>query len=187
MNRRRLLLLAVGVGAVLITVLVLLSRTSEQQPRAVPAPRSTAVPPTPTAAPTVPPPVDQAIDIADRFATVYLSYDWQHPQDQVQALLPLTSDRLYQSLVMGGVDSSGAPAPWTEARADLHEEDSVQVDSAATGSELPAPDQAAVQLHVTEEFNTDVGHGQAAKELDLGLTKQPTSWVVDAVTERSQQ
>jgi hypothetical protein len=181
-------LAAVGLaaGIIAVAVLVLVTRPSPQS-ASPPRPTSTATAtatatatPTPSAAPTPAPDLQQAISVAETFTIGYLSYDSRQPPDLPASLRPLTDDRLYSALLAGSAPD-GSPVPWSQVRPDLHELDTVQVHG--TSAQEPGAGQAAVQLTVRETYATNLGHGQASKEIDLSLQKEP-SWLVDWVSER---
>lgn len=184
LSPRRVGSAAVGLAAVILAVVVLAlvtrpSPQSSNRPRPTPTPAPTPMP-TPSAAPTPAPDLQQAIGVAETFTTNYLGYDWRQPPDLPAALRPLTDDRLYSALLAGSAPD-GSPVPWSKVRPDLHELDTVQIDR--TSAQEPGAGQAAVQLTVRETFTTDLGHGQASKEIDLSL-QQESSWLVDWVSER---
>jgi hypothetical protein len=174
--------LAAGIVVAIIVVAVsrLLqpSPQPEHHPRSVPTPQATA-------APTVAPDIQQAINIANTFVAAYLSYDWQHPPDMQTALKPLTSERLYNSLIVDGTTPQGSIVPWAKVRPDLHETDTVWIQG--TSSQVTDAGQAAVQSRVKEVSNTDSGHSEVSKEVDLSLQKQNGYWLVDWVSERGPQ
>jgi hypothetical protein len=102
-------------------------------------------------------------------------------------LKPLTSERLYNSLIYEGTAPDGLSVPWAKVRPDLHETDIVWIDPKGTSCQLTGDDQAAVQLKVKEVYATDYGRSELSKEVDLSLQKQSGAWVVDWVSERGKR
>lgn len=176
--------MALIAGIVVAILVVAVPRILQPSPQPASHPRPVSTPQA-TAAPTVAPDIQQAITVANTFTAAYLSYDWQHPPDLQTTLKPLTSERLYNSLIVDGTTPQGSIVPWAKVRPDLHETDTVWIQG--TSSQEPDPGQAAVQSKVKEISNTDAGHSETSKEIDLSLQKQNGYWVVDWVTERGLQ
>ena len=174
-----LLGLAVVAGAAIVALgLRLAVSAAPHHAQQAPAPAATAQPivqpsTTPNASLT-------ALDVARRFAAIYLGYDWQRPTDPAAALKPLTTDRLYGSF-MAGVNPDGSTVPWASVRPDLHEVDIASI--LGTNSQANG-DATSVQLQVQEDLRTDAGQGSVTKELDLGLEGDADSWRVSWVSER---
>lgn len=121
--------------------------------------------------------------MAIRFTSTYLGYDWQNPPDIGGTLKPLTTERLFDSLIYDGVTPDGVGVPWASVRPDLHERDTSQIESVT--SQAPGTDQVAVQLLVHETLDTDVGHSEIRQEVDLSL-ERADAWRVDWVTVRGE-
>lgn len=176
---RSLLGLAVVAGAALVVlVLRLVVPTAPHHAQQPPTPAATAPPivqpsATPQASLT-------ALDVARRFATDYLGYDWRNPSDPATALRSLTTDRLYGSF-MAGVNPDGSTVPWASVRPELHEVDAASI--LGTSSQANGGG-ASVQLQVREDLRTDAGQGSVTKELDLALEGGRDSWRVSWVSER---
>lgn len=150
-----------------------------QSPGSKPSASAPAQRATPTPAPST-----DAVTVAERYVQLYEAYDWQHPDSPLAQLQPLSTARLYGSL-QGGMDPTGAPVPWQDVRPDLHEQDAVQV--ASSESQWPSPGQQSVQLQVSENLATDVGHSQVQKEFDLSMVQQQGAWKADYISERERQ
>lgn len=181
MNRK---ILGLVVGGVFVVVAFLLvarqPSSSSSQPKPTPSIKAQ-----PTSAPTVQPDIQQAIDVANSFTFAYFTYDWQQPPNMATILRPYTTDRLYSTLITDGTAPDGSNVPWGSVRPDLHETDKIQVNKVV--SQEPSDGQASIQQTVSEISNTDLGHSETVKEVDLSLQKQNGTWVVDWVSERKAQ
>lgn len=182
--------LAVLVGAVAMAALVAMAmRTVAPQGNAF---RSPATPATtsqevPTSAqPSAQPVARSAAQAQARaFAVAYLTYDWQRPTAQLDAIRPLSSPRLYASLAQAGITPAGVRVPWSSARPDIHETDAVDITGIST--QWTSASWVSVQLQVTGHYHTDVGSSDTPNELDLALSQQPGGpWLVEWVSERPQ-